>query len=91
MWSVFGKVLATCGKEDGKGKKFMEKVTMEQAVIISAYTGILLCPVWEMQKAVEKKLGRGILQVELLTEKLQEEIKEKFREDFIALAPVVIL
>ncbi len=64
---------------------------MEQAVIISAYTGILLCPFWEMHKAVEKKLGRSLLTHEFTTERLTEEIKEKFRDDFIALAPVVIL
>ena len=34
----------------------MDKLTMKQAIVVSAYTGILICPFAKMHEAIEKKL-----------------------------------
>lgn len=77
--------------ENNKEKvKNMEKLTIEQAVVISAYTGILLCPFGEMHKAIAKKFGRPVFTHEFAQEDFVEEIKMKFRDDFLALEPVAV-
>lgn len=68
----------------------MKKLTMEQAVVISAYTGVLICQFRDMHKAVEKKFGRPVFTHEFAQEDFVEEIKMKFRDDFIALEPVAV-
>jgi len=66
----------------------MTRLTMEQAVIVSAYTGFLVCPFHEMHKAIEEKLGRPVWTHELGTGETMEKVKEAFKDDFIALTPV---
>jgi hypothetical protein len=61
------------------------RLTLEQAVIVSAYTGFLICDFGEMHKAVEEKLGRPVWTHEFPG--LRQEIREAFKADFVALAP----
>ncbi|MEN6622933.1 MAG: hypothetical protein ABFD50_15465 [Smithella sp.] len=65
----------------------MTKLTMEQAVVISAYTGILSCPFDKMHEAIEKKLGRPVWTHELASDKVNEEIRKAFRADFLEMIP----
>lgn len=54
-----------------------------EAAIISAYTGILIGNFADMHKYIEEKLGRSVWTHELADIKIQEEIKQKSKEDFI--------
>jgi len=58
---------------------------MEQAVVLSAYTGFLFCPFDKMHEAIEKKLGRPIFTHELASEHVTNEIQAAFKEDIIAM------
>lgn len=62
------------------------KLTTEQAVIISAYTGYMICKFSEMHEAVEKALGRPVWTHEF-PRIMDSEIRPAFKERFIALAP----
>ncbi len=63
----------------------MQKLTKEQSVIISAYTGFIACSLGDLHKSVEKKLGRPIWTHQFGDEAMMEEIRDAFREDFIAI------
>lgn len=66
----------------------MDKLTMEQAVVVSAYTGVLVCPVDKMHAEIEKRLGKPVWTHMLGDEKFVEEVvKPAFRADFISLVP----
>ena len=62
----------------------MDKLTLEQAVIISAYTGFALCPFSAIHEEVEKRLGRPVFTHELPSI-YESEIMPAFRDDFIAM------
>lgn len=61
-------------------------MTQQERIIVSAYTGYLLCPFKLVHEYVEKKLGRPVWTHEFAFEKTWDEIREKCRDDFIALA-----
>jgi len=63
----------------------MQKLTKEQAIIISCYTGITACNFALIQEAVEKKLGRSVFTHEFGSQALADKIAEAFREDFLAI------
>ena len=52
-------------------------MTLHEKVILSAYTGILMCNMSEVHKYIEKLLSRPVWTHELSSEILWEEIKEK--------------
>jgi len=61
----------------------MQKLTKEQAVVISAYTGVLCCDFSDMHEAVEKKFGRPAFTHEFARN--EERVREAFKEDFLKL------
>ena len=63
----------------------MKTLTPEQAVVVSAFTGYHIGDFGLMHEAVEKKLGRPVFTHEFPT--IREEIREAFRDDFIAMNP----
>ncbi len=63
------------------------KLTKEQAVVLSAYTGFLMCDFSDMHAYIEKKLGRPIFTHELAFAGFEEKLREAAREDFMALLP----
>ena len=67
----------------------MQRLTTEQAIVVSAYTGVLICDFSDLQKAVEKKLGRQVWTHEFTSSKLTTQVEAVFRDDFLALAPEV--
>lgn len=62
----------------------MDKLTLEQAVIISAYTGFVLCPFSAIHEEVEKRLGRPVFTHEFPSIH-ESEIMPAFRDDFVAM------
>lgn len=63
----------------------MEKLTKEQAAIIGAYTGVLCGPFGDMHAYIEKIMGRPVWTHELASEKVNDEIREKAKQDFLSL------
>jgi len=60
-------------------------MTEKERVIVSAYTGVLMCNFSELHKYVEQKLGRPVFTHEFTDKDIIEEIKERVRDDFLAL------
>ena len=58
-------------------------MTLHEKVVLSAYTGILMCDFWEVHRCIEKLLGRPVWSHELASEDLLAEIKEKAKSDFL--------
>lgn len=63
----------------------MQKLTKEQAIIISAYTGFTACNFGDLHEAVEQKLGRSVFTHEFASPVLKKQIQDAFREEFIAI------
>ena len=58
-------------------------MTLHEKVILSAYTGILMCNMSEVHKYIEKLLSRPVWTHELSSKILWEEIKEQAKPDFL--------
>lgn len=58
-------------------------MTLYEKVVLSAYTGILMCSIDEVHKYIEKLLGRPVWTHELASKALWEQIKEKAKPDFL--------
>lgn len=58
-------------------------MTYKEAVIISAYTGVLMCDFDDMHKYIEEKLGRPVWTHELASSGIQNEITQKCKPDFL--------
>jgi hypothetical protein len=70
------------------GKDKMQKLTMEQAVVVSAYTGFLVCPFDQMHAEIEKRLGRPVWTHEMGSEKfMDDQVRPAFKADFVAMLP----
>ena len=63
----------------------MNKLTKEQAVIISGYTGIACCNFRHIHEDIEKRLGRPVYTHELGSEEIMNKIKDLYEDDFINL------
>lgn len=63
------------------------KLTKEQAIIISGYTGILICAFSDFHEDVEKRLGRPVWTHEMGSKNFMENLETLYRDDFINLAP----
>jgi len=57
----------------------------EERIIVSAYTGVLMCDFSDVHKYIEEKLGRSVWTHELASVNVQNEIKEKTKSDFLSL------
>lgn len=64
----------------------MDKLTIEQAIIIMGYTGISTLPFSVFHEDVEKRLNRTVFTHEF--PKLSDEIKNSYKEDFLKLCPI---
>lgn len=58
-------------------------MTVKEAAIVSAYTGILIGTFDDMQKYIEDILGRPVFTHELADHDLCELIKQKSYKDFV--------
>lgn len=62
-------------------------LTKEQAIVVSAYTGILICEFKDMHQDIEKRLGKPVDQFEFLDPQFRPRIKELYKKDFLELMP----
>lgn len=68
-------------------ENIIEKLSKEQAVILTAFTGITCCNFEDFHGAVEKKLNRPVFTHEFANKELSEEIKGIFKDDFLNILP----
>lgn len=64
-------------------------MTKHEAIVVSAYTGFLMCDFNDMHEYIEKKLGRPIWTHELAFDLVQDEIHEKVKPDFLKICEEV--
>ena len=60
-------------------------MTYKECIIISAYTGVLMCDFSDLHKYIQEKLERPVWTHEFAGHAVWEEIKEKTKEDFLCL------
>lgn len=63
-------------------------MTLRERVIVETYTGICMTSGderWEVYKYMAEIMGRSVYTHELADKKVQEQLKEKSRADFLAL------
>ena len=60
-------------------------MTKEERIIVSAYTGFLMCDFDDMHKYIEEKLERPVWTHELADAEVLKEIREKIKPEFLAL------
>lgn len=60
-------------------------MTKHEKIVVSAYTGILMCDFGDLHQYIQEKLGRPVWTHELASSEVQDEIKEKTKADFLAL------
>lgn len=60
-------------------------MTKYEKIVVSAYTGVLMCDLSDLYEYIEKKLGRPHWTHELASEYVWAEIKEKSKEEFLAI------
>lgn len=60
-------------------------MTKQEKVIVSAYTGVLMCDFADLHEYIEKIMGRPVWTHELADHDIMQEIKVKSKEDFMNL------
>lgn len=60
-------------------------MTKQERIIVSAYTGVLMCDGLDVHNYIEAKLGRPVWTHELSYKSTWDEIKLAVRDDFLAL------
>lgn len=64
-------------------------MTKYEAIVVSAYTGFLMCDFGDVHEYIEKKLGRPIWTHEFALDLVQKEIREKVKPDFLKICAEV--
>lgn len=65
----------------------IKELTKKQGIILTGFTGMMLCKMDDFHKDVEKRLGRPIFTHEFGDRMLKLRIKETYRKDFESLFP----
>ncbi len=60
-------------------------MTKEEKLIVSAYTGFLMCDWDDLHKFIEDTLGRPVWIHELADDKVNEEIRLRLKPRFLAI------
>lgn len=60
-------------------------MTYKEKIIVSAYTGYLMCDFEDVHAYIEEKLGRPVYTHELASEDIQREIRDRTKIDFLSL------
>ncbi len=66
----------------------MQKLTLEQAIVISGYTGFMATPTFsDFHGDVEKRIGHPVWTHEFASEGMRDKLQELYRKDFLAMVP----
>jgi len=60
-------------------------MTTQEKIIVSAYTGYLMCDPYDLNRYISEKVGRSVFTHELGTPDMWDEIRRAVHDDFIAL------
>lgn len=60
-------------------------MTYRECVIVSAYTGYLMCDFDDMHKYIEEKMNRTVWTHEMANKEMQGKIRTAVKSDFLAL------
>jgi hypothetical protein len=64
----------------------MKPLDLDQAIVISAYTGIMCCNFSDLHLEVEKRLSRPVFTHEFASKEFFDaQVKPAFKDDFLAL------
>jgi hypothetical protein len=63
----------------------MQKLTKEQAIVITGFTGFMACSFSDFHEDVEKLLGRPVYTHEFGDKEFSKLIKELYKTDFMAM------
>jgi hypothetical protein len=66
----------------------MKKLTKEQAIVITGFTGITACQFGDFHGDVERRLGHSVFTHEFGNKRFMEKIQELYREDFLSMLGV---
>ena len=66
----------------------MKKLTIEQAIVITGFTGITACHFSDFHGDVEKRLGHPVWTHQFGDKEFMEKIQELYRQDFMAMLGV---
>lgn len=58
-------------------------MTKQEKIVVSAYTGVLMCDFSDLHEYIERKLGRPVWTHEMASEEVQKEIRQKTKDDFL--------
>lgn len=67
--------------------KFLPRLSIEQAVILTGYSGFACCAFSHFHKDVEARLGRKVKTYELADKEMQIRIKNLYQADFMKIVP----
>lgn len=70
---------------DNEPKPFAPKITTEQGIVLTGFTGIACVDFAKFQEDVVKRLGRTVFVHELGERKTCEAIRDLYRDDFMAM------
>ena len=63
----------------------MNKLTKEQAIVITGYTGITACQFGDFHGDVERRIGHPVWTHQFGDEEFMKKIQELYREDFFSM------
>jgi len=63
----------------------MNKLTKEQAVVITGFTGIAACNFSNFHEDVERRMGHPVWTHEFGNPEFMEKVKELYKNDFLSL------
>lgn len=66
----------------------MKPLTKEQAIVVSGYTGFMVCGSFsDLHADIESRMGRPVFTHELGDREMFKRIQAVYKEDFIAMTP----
>ena len=63
----------------------MQKLTKEQAIVITGFTGKLACKFADFHEDVEKRMGEPVFTHQFGDREFAKQIEELYRADFLAM------
>jgi hypothetical protein len=61
----------------------MKKITKEQAIVITGFTGITACQFGDFHGDVEKRIGHPVWTHQFADKEFMEKVQELYRADFL--------
>lgn len=60
-------------------------MTNQERIIVSAYTGFLMCKFEDLHEYIEQKLDRPVFTHEMANNEFISDLRDKCKDDFLAL------